>query len=249
MVRAMNVQMVVVLAGACWPARGAPSRGRANARDGQLASRFQPPSLGWDGWRQDGRLEQPRSRHAAARARSDEPLAARRRLGGRRQTCLTYRSTRTRAPRLARAASGREWSSEPRASERGRSAQLHWAASAAVAAPRQPGCQEGRRIDAEEIEPASAEAHPPVLRASSWTKDATRWSRSARLAHHGVSMHVAPERSGRPDAASAVAPRTETLEFEVDHRGWRPSRAKLGTVGLARGDEARGGAWQGLRLA
>ena len=154
-----------------------------------------------------------------------------------------------RAPRLARAASGREWSSEPRASERGRSAQLHWAASAAVAAPRQPGCQEGRRIDAEEIEPASAEAHPPVLRASSWTKDATRWSRSARLAHHGVSMHVAPERSGRPDAASAVAPRTETLEFEVDHRGWRPSRAKLGTVGLARGDEARGGAWQGLRLA
>jgi hypothetical protein len=233
-VRAMNVQMVVVLAGACWPARGAPSRGRANARDGQLASRFQPPSLGWDGWRQDGRLEQPRSRHAAARARSDEPLAARRRLGGRRQTCLTYRSTRTR---------------EPRASERGRSAQLHRAASASVAAPRQPGCQEGRRIDAEEIEPASAEAHPRVLRASSWTTDATRWSRSARLAHHGVSMHVAPERSGRPDAASAVAPRTETLEFEVDHRGWRPSRAKLGTVGLARGDEARGGAWQGLRLA
>ena len=38
--------------------------------------------------------------------------------------------------------------------------------------------------------------------------------------------------------------------FEVDHRcERRPSRAKLGTVGLARGDEARGGAVQGLRLA
>ncbi|MEY2805647.1 MAG: hypothetical protein RIR65_64 [Planctomycetota bacterium] len=106
----------------------------------------------------------------------------------------------------------------------------------------------------EQSGPAALLVHPRARRVLDEAARGSAWSRWGHRTQGGRTRRTkackvhqglqGPRQGARGSAAVGGG------WFEVDHRcERRPSRAKLGTVGLARGDEARGGAVQGLRLA